>query len=314
MTVMKALRLLWSPIATLLLVAASIGAVALAQVSAPFTVTVTPSSGGGGLPSKVIGEWFWAYSPGPSIATVQANAPAANLLSHATMFIGGGGGGNVHTDFGMYSGASAMKADIDAWKAAGKIFVGMIGGGGDSTVIGNSSHVTQFMNAAIPIIDQLGLQGVDFDLENTPDANSVASIITQLKSHYGSSFIIVMSPRPFEMGSGGIYRSIIQIAGINNIDLVQPQYYALNGDSLAAQQSYMDTNLNDAINGGIVPADKMSIGSSNPDDNESLSTAIQTYTHYKGVYPTLRGSQFWHTWAEQVSHNWQWAAQMATAP
>src|SRR6185312_2930291 len=129
----------------------------------------------------------------------------------------------------------------------------------------------QFMAAAAPIIKQLGLQGIDFDLENTPDGASVASIITQLKAEFGPSFIVAMSPRPFELRSGGVYRQVIQDAGINNIDLIQPQDYALNGDSLSGQQSYMDGDLSDWINNGLLPANKLLIGSFDPGEGESTS-------------------------------------------
>src|SRR5262249_49882167 len=150
-------------------------------------------------------------------------------------------------DTGQYGSVSAMASDIAAWKASGREIVGVVGGGGDSTVINNAADAAQFMAAAVPIIKQRGLQGIDFDLENTPDAASVASIITQLKAEFGSNFIVALSPRPFELRPGGVYRQVIQDAGIKNIDLVQPQDYALAGNSLAAQQSYMNSDMSDWI-------------------------------------------------------------------
>jgi Glycosyl hydrolases family 18 len=276
------------------------------------TPTPTPTPGQGGLPAAIVGEWWWAWDP-PTIGTIMSEAPKINFLSLAGTGVGGGGTGTVHTGFSVpgYS-QSQMIADIDAWKASGRCVIGMVGGGGDTTVINNSTNVTQFMNSIIPIIDTYHLQGIDFDFENTPNAASIASCITQLKAHYGSSFIIAISPRPYELRSGGVYRSVIQQAGIANIDLVQPQTYALLGDSLAAQRSYMDADLSDWFGSGLIPASKLSIGSYFPGGEgltESAQTCKDTYTYYKGVYPTLRGATNWETRDDRLN-GWQFATQL----
>jgi hypothetical protein len=275
------------------------------------------SSSGSILPQNIVGEWWWSFNP-PTIATVMQEAPEVNYLSLVGAFANGNGGGSVNDSdlFNDYSSVSALQADINAWKASGRVVVGMIGGGGDTTVIDNSTEVAQFMASAVPIIKQLGLQGVDFDLENTPDAASVASIITQLKADFGQNFIIALSPRPFELRPGGVYRQIIEDAGINNIDLVQPQDYALNGDSLSAQQSYMTADLSDWINGttGLtIPASKILIGSFDPNEGESVATAIATYEYYKELYPTLRGGMDWDTENDADEDNFQFASELAAA-
>ena len=275
------------------------------------------SAGGttGILPTKIVGEWWWPWNP-PSIATVQSQAPEVNYLSLVGAFVNGHGGGGVTTDTGQYGSMSAMASDIAAWKARGREIVGVVGGGGDSTVIANATNVSQFMATAVPIIKQLGLQGIDFDLENTPDAASVASIVTQLKAEFGATFIVALSPRPFELRPGGVYRQVIQDAGINNIDLVQPQDYALAGYSLAAQQSYMSSDMSDWISGktGLtIPANKILIGSFDPAEGESLATAIQTFQYYKGLYPALRGGMFWESREDASQLGWQWASQQAAA-
>jgi Glycosyl hydrolases family 18 len=248
----------------------------------------------------IVGEWWWCYG-GPSVGDVAAQAPGVNYLSLVGSFVGGGGGGAVHTDF---SYETQMIADIQAFEAAGKAVVGMAGGGGDSTVIANQGDANAFVQSAIPIIDKFHLQGVDLDFENTPNAGAVASVITQLKDHYGSDFIISMSPRPFELRDGGVYREVIHDAGINNIDLVHPQDYALNGDSLGGQRSYMDGDLNDWVHSGLVPASKLVIGSFDPGEGESVSTALDTYNYYKGVFPDLKGSMFW---ASHADPSFSWA-------
>jgi hypothetical protein len=271
--------------------------------------TSTPTQGI--LPDAIVGEWWWCYDP-PTIGTVRSQAPQINYLS-LVGFCKGNGTGSIYTDFSIPNYTqSQMIAEIDAWKASGRVVVGMVGGGGDSTVINSSTHMTQFMNTIIPIIDTYHLQGIDFDFENTPNATCIADIILQLKVHYGPNFIIVLSPRPYELRAGGIYRSVIQAAGISNIDLVQPQCYALNGDSLAAQRSYMDSDLADWIGNGLIPANKLCIGSFDPEEGESLSTTLATYNYYKGVYPALRGSQFWET-REDAKMGWQYAIQMGQA-
>jgi hypothetical protein len=269
------------------------------------------------LPQHIVGEWWWPFNP-PTIATVMKDAPKINYLSLVGAFANGSRSGNVNDGdlLNHYSSLSALQSDINAWKASGRVVVGVIGGGGDTTTINNATEVSQFMASAVPIIKQLGLQGVDFDLENTPNAADVASIITQLKADFGPNFIIALSPRPFELRVGGVYRQIIQHSGISNIDLVQPQDYALNGDSLSAQQSYMTADLSDWTNGttGLtIPASKLLIGSFDPNEGESLATAIETYQYYKELYPTLRGGMMWNTELDDSELYWQFAAQLAQA-
>lgn len=238
-----------------------------------------------------------------------AQAPNVNYLSLAGALANGGGSGSVV--FGQsisgYTDAQVI-ADIAAWKASGRVVVGMVGGGNDSTVIAKPTNAIQFVDAAIPIIDKYGLQGIDFDLENTPDAPSVASIITRLKARYGANFIIALSPRPFELRAGGVYRAIIREAGIDNIDLIQPQDYALLGNSLAQQRRYMDGDLAEWT-ANLFPASKMLVGSFDPAEGESISTSVQTYLYYKRIYPTLRGAIFWQTSADAQA-NWQFAREI----
>jgi hypothetical protein len=173
--------------------------------------TQTQSTGGGStgggtsngtLPAKIVGEWFWPYSGGATIATIQSQAPQINYLSLAGALSDGNEDGNVIDGIlgaGIYASESQLQADIAAWKASGRVVVGVVGGDGTqpNANIKNSTDVSEFMASAVPIIDRMGYEGVDFDLESNPDPASLASLIMQLKAHYGSGFIIAMDPRPF---------------------------------------------------------------------------------------------------------------------
>ena len=283
------------------------------------------------LPANICGEWWWTFNP-PTIAAILAQAPQINYLSLTV--IGSGGGGGTVQDSGysnVYGSLAAFQADIAAWKASGRAVVGMVGGGGDSTVIATSTDVANFMAAIVPIITSLGVQGIDFDIENgnpsggaagtSSDPTQVAACITQLKAHFGSSFIIQISPRPYELrqvgGGNGFWREVIAATGISNIDLIAPQDYALNGNSLAAQQSYMNADMADwigGLTGMTIPANKIIIGGFDPNEGESIATNVQTYTYYKGVYPTLRGAIFWNDYNDSLlSPPWQFATQMSAA-
>jgi hypothetical protein len=78
----------------------------------------------------------------------------------------------------------------------------------------------------------------------------------------------------------------------------------------------MNSDMSDWINdasGLSIPASKILIGSGSPGPGgESVSTSAQTYTYYKGVYPTLRGAMLWATNAD-VSDGWQFASQIGSA-
>lgn len=288
----------------------------------PSAQSLDVSSGSGSVPPVSInGYWFWPFST-PTIATIQSSAPATNYLSLAGACGSGGGGGSCNdsslTGGGAYSSLSQAQADITAWTNSGRTALCMVGGGGDTTVIATSTDATNFVSAIEGIVSSLGCQGVDFDIENgEPPASgdgvsgsesgytAVASAITQLKAHYGSSFVIALSPRPYELrpvsGDQGFWRDVILTTGISNIDLVQPQDYALAGDSLADQQTYMTSDMSDWTTGATgltIPASKIVIGSAavNCGATEALTTALQTLTYYgtaTGIYPTLRGGINW---------------------
>jgi chitinase len=276
----------------------------------------------GVLPAKIVGEWWWPFSGGMTLTTMMQQAPEVNYASLAGALTDANEDGNV-TDYipgsGVYSSESQLASDVAAWKASGRVVLGVVGGDGSqpNANIKNETDVSEFMAAAVPIIDRLGYQGVDFDLESNPDPASLADLIKQLKAHYGPNFIISLDPRPFELRSGGVYRAVIEDAGIDNIDLVQPQDYALNGDSLAGQQTYMNGDMDDWINdksGLSIPANKIVIGTGSVDNGgESVSTAVQTYQYYKSVYPTLRGAIEWASVSDSNA-GWQFAQGIAASP
>jgi len=247
-----------------------------------------------------------------------------------------------------YGSQAAYKVDVSAWIASGRKITIMVGGGapcGSSPAILNSTNVSQFMASLATLVSTYGISGVDFDLEDQggcqrTDPPSLASLIAQIKSTYGSGFIVALSPAPYYLrtcstvpwnwsacGPQGEYREVIKAAGITNIDYVSIQSYGLAGDSLAAQRSYMDGDLADWIGnltGLFIPANKLNVGSwgicttqgACGSGAESSVTAIQTFQYYggaAGVYPTLRGNYNWQS-AQDASIGWAVSAGIAAVP
>jgi hypothetical protein len=283
---------------------------------------------------KIDGEWYWAYNP-PTIATTMSQAPKVNYLSVPVLAATSTGQTEVGTlgdaNWGSnYPSQAAFKSDVSAWLSSGRKMTFMIGGGtscGNSPAIANSTNVSQFMSSIASLVSTYGINGVEFDLEDQypagcqrVDPPSLASLIQNLKSTYGSGFIVALDPSPYYLrqcfaaspwnwsacGPTGEYRQAILDAGISNVDFIAIQSYALAGDSLSGQRSYMDNDLADWIGnltGLLIPANKLLIGSSGScttqggcgSGNESSVTATQTYQYYLGVYPTLRGNMNWET-------------------
>ena len=117
-------------------------------------------------------------------------------------------------------------ADIKAKQAKGKKVIISIGGQNGNVDLGSTANTTNFVNSMAGIIRKYSLDGFDIDLENGMNATNMISAMRQLRSQFGSNFIITMAPQTIDVQSqgGGAYLQVIRNAK-DIITVVHTQYY-----------------------------------------------------------------------------------------
>ena len=272
-----------------------------------------PGPDPGGLAPKIVAG-YWQMYQGPKVAEITANAPQYNLQYASFAFGGTRGSGAVAFD-PVFEGATELKADIKASKAAGSTWLLSIGGGSDNTTrLLTTAQATQMVSSLVPIIDAYGFQGVDFDLESGASGWSVApmkAVATQLKAHYGKSFIISAAPRPYE----DAYRDWAVAMGAD-LDLFGYQFYDFpETNDTAFLRSYVKMRVDQTVALGI-PASKILVGcitySQYGLGHNTVGVYRDIFKEVEKTYPTLRGVFIWETSLDK-KENWSFAKTMGTA-
>ncbi|MDR1769483.1 MAG: carbohydrate-binding protein [Hungatella sp.] len=151
----------------------------------------------------------------------------------------------------VYSGSeaqqiAAFKADIQTLKAQGKKVVISCGGQNGVVHLDNASQRDTFLNGVKAIIDEYDFDGFDVDFEGSSiscmNTDRIGSLITQqsinleyilrnLKSTYGSDFIISAAPEYYYVqggaistGNSGAFLPVLD-ACRDILTYIHPQYY-----------------------------------------------------------------------------------------
>lgn len=228
---------------------------------------------GGTLPARIMGIYFFIFDlsnpTAGTVAQIQANFPKINLIYG---FVAQGGG--TTPSFGAPYANFAN--DIAAWKASGRIAILSIGGQGVAYTMGTVAQQNAFVANLIPIIDQFGFTGMDWDLESSdiPAVSAIVNISNSLKAHYGQSFVIHCAPQPggnqkFRGPGTPYFDAAIQLG--NNFDLGFSQFYG-QGNLNSDYAFEIDDDFTINTQGGI-PASKLGIGMGNYDPANEPSYA-----------------------------------------
>jgi chitinase len=275
------------------------------------------SGGGGGsaLPARIEGYWYWGYS-GPSIASTQSNAPAANYIAWFAAV--GTGAKDGHLTFSSVGTPST--SDIAAWKAAGKFITLSIGGYASDVGqpaeldLDTASQEANFYADVVSAVATYGFQGIDIDLESDSgqwDTTQMCKLFADLKAHFGAGFAIDIAPAPYQLHIGNVYAALYAACG-DQIDLVSPQWYSQCGQTDSwFENTFIGPDL--AIYTGTIgiPSTKILIGAA--DNNPALgqdcgapggpSTYCTAYGNWTSANPTkpLRGLKWFMTDSDQMA-------------
>lgn len=274
-----------------------------------------------GLPVPVLGMYLDNNGGGPSIASILANHPQYNHLTYIEA--SGDSNANLTLDLTAAAGDN-LATDITNWKASTDkrgnhrtVTLLICDSGTPGCGAGaftNGTQATNAFNSIVSLVNQYGFQGVEWDLEGsegtTWNKTTIDSIDSQLKTQFGSTFIIGQTPRPFETHAGSTKRGWMQ-----TMDYSMLQYYVggdINTIACSAIQGLeagtdgnsegMSQYVNGSDGGVTLPANKVIFGQEvqgagqsgcAPSDYEAAWAGIQ------GAYPTQRGVSVWRSGVDQ---------------
>ncbi|QQS19822.1 hypothetical protein IPL85_06195 [Candidatus Saccharibacteria bacterium] len=267
------------------------------------TATVTGSTTGGtsSLPAILAGYYVNKWNS-PTLSQCFSHG-----ATHAYAFVAQSAASGTGTlSYSPFEGDAAF---IAAKQAAGKKVILTLGGANDGGIaLQTGTHVTQMVNSVKSIIDRLGLDGIDWDLESS--SYTVANIISvsqQLVAHYGSSFMITMVPRPWETAP---FQAAQQLQQAGMLTLFGLQFYDSPEYSNYSQGwSYIQTYINKAVSTYGIPANKVIMGVTGPNYSNggmAYSLMLQYWSSARSQWPTLRGMFFYDGPIDQAD-GWGWA-------
>lgn len=236
-----------------------------------------------------------------------------NFLSAGIAQSAGSGTGRIEWSPANGESDAAFTSGVTTFKAGGGVFVLCIGGGGDGGItLTNGTQENEMFTTIVAICDKYGFTGIDWDLESDRwSPASAANVSRRLRAHYGRSFLIGASPRPFEMNSSGVYRNLFLNLGKDNLDFANYQHYDFpetRDDTFL--KNYIKSRCTELVNLGI-PADRYiagaitwtgyALGWNEPEVYRDgiLATRAQ--------HPTMRGVMLWETKLAKVDNYYAWS-------
>ena len=162
-----------------------------------------------------------------------------------------------------YDTGESLTRAIAEDHARGARWLVSVGGGVErerQTFIRTNAEADRVFETLVPIIDTYGFRGVDYNLENGPDAvdaDSLLHLSQRLKDRYGSGFALTMTPRPYE-------NFFFDIAAAHErvglLDALQLQFYDVPEASDARfLRSWVEARTTAAVDAGV-PAGKIVVG------------------------------------------------------
>jgi chitinase len=282
------------------------------------TTDTVPSGGGGGvgggsgLPAAVSAMWYNRYQR-PRFRELPADVK--NINNHyvvAAAIAATSGTGTLA--FGPANGETAteLKDDILALRSAGaNVCIGIGSSAGNGITITNSTQVTQAYNSIVSFVTNFGFNGIDIDLEPSSSTwvqASIVSLCQQLKTLYGSSFIIGLTP-----GLYGVYTAnwmALATALGSSYDYMAPMLYDFP-EARDSRLNAVSVQKCDIMAAAGIPQSKMILGfmcrpPSDPAYNASTpQVTLDAYKAVKNVYPNIRGAFIWEQYIEGLnSYGW----------
>ncbi|HEX4791635.1 MAG TPA: glycosyl hydrolase family 18 protein [Actinospica sp.] len=212
-----------------------------------------------------------------------------------------------------------MWSDLATMQADGVKVEAMLGGAAAGSYANLQNDFSEYYPLLKNLITEHHLDGIDLDVEEDTSLASIEQLIDQLRSDFGSGFLITMAPVATALEGGGnlsgfSYDDLVHDDG-SAIDWYNAQFYCGWGD-LSSTAGY------DAIvDYGLVPASKVVAGAiTNPSNcgsgyvapsqlESTLSALVSEHSDFGGV----AGWEYFDSEPGGTAAPWEWAADMSSA-
>ena len=212
-----------------------------------------------------------------------------------------------------------MWSDLATMQADGVKVEAMLGGAAAGSYANLESDFSEFYPLLKNLITEHHLDGIDLDVEEDTSLASIEQLINQLRSDFGSSFLITMAPVASALDGGG------NLSGFSYDDLVHDDGSAINWFNAQFYCGWGDlsstADYDAIINYGLVPASKVVAGAiTNPSNCGSgyvdpttlegtLSQLVAEHSDFGGV----AGWEYFNSEPGGTAAPWEWAADMSSA-
>ncbi|GEP64155.1 hypothetical protein CBE01nite_19230 [Clostridium beijerinckii] len=197
-----------------------------------------------------------------------------------------------------------FKSDVQYLQSKGKKVLLSIGGQNGEVQLTSSTSVNNFVNSVSTIIDKYGLDGLDVDFEGhslylnagdkdfknptTPVIVNTISALKQLKTKYGSKFVLTMAPETFFVQLGHTYYGGLNSYVDNRAGAFLPVIYGLRDELNWLQVQYYNSGSINDING---KAQSMGSGEFYASLADMLLTGFNVNNDSNYFFPALRQDQ-----------------------
>lgn len=197
-----------------------------------------------------------------------------------------------------------FKSDVQYLQSKGKKVLLSIGGQNGEVQLTTSAAVTTFVNSVSTIIDKYGLDGLDVDFEGhslylnqgdkdfknptTPVIVNTISALKQLKTKYGSNFVLTMAPETFFVQLGHTYYGGLNSYVDSRAGSFLPVIYGLRDQLNWLQVQYYNSGSINDING---KAQSMGSGEFYASLADMLLTGFTVNNDANYFFPALRQDQ-----------------------
>jgi hypothetical protein len=275
----------------------------------PFAIVAEKESSISGLPTPFVGVYWDCYHDAcPKLSEIPTDATGVGGYNTIFIFqvLPSGTKGDLRFDCSSAQTVASLKTDIAAKRAAGISVRLTFGGAGGYLAISSPAIATTLVSSLQTIIDSIGpVDGLDWDIEGGDlYPTEMTWIGQQLKSIYGSDFVITMAPKPDDTTQARAAQTMYQGGAL---DCVSPQFY----EQGALTHAEMISNVTDRIDNIWLPAVggnaaaiglgfELAAADNTTEDYMGPATAVTCWQNVQTAHPGLRGAFVWNA-SEEAS-------------
>ena len=287
------------------------------RVTGTTTAGATTGGGGTGLPNNKIAALWYNTFQRPRLREIPSDVlgTPSSIINHVILAMAQSqtaGTGTLRFQPSNGESTAQMKEDVLALRAAGvNVCIGVGGSSDGGITITNSTQVTQAYNSIVSIVNNYGVNGFDIDLEPSGSSwnqASLVSLVSQLKTTYGSTFVVGITPglySPYTTGWINLYNAMPA-----NVDYFAPMLYDFPESRDSRLTAVTLDKCATMVNGGI-PQSKIILGfmcrvpASSSYNASTPQVTLDAYKAAVAQYPNIKGAFLWEQYIDgQQSFGW----------